>query len=110
MDAKPQDVETDTRSVKRRISKAWDRCGTLPAREAVKVVPRDWHWFRDVTEALVSERDAQAAEITALRAELADARLQTAGGDMLIHAANLERDALAARLAVPGEEEAPDAE
>lgn len=51
--------------------------------------------------------DAQAAEITALRAELADARLQIAGGDMLIHAANLERDALAARLAVPGEEADP---
>lgn len=43
--------------------------------------------------------DAQAAEITALRAELAEARLQISGGDMLIHAANLERDALAARVA-----------
>ena len=50
------------------------------------------------------DASAQAAEITALRAELADARLQIAGGDMLIHAANLERDALAARLAVPGED------
>lgn len=60
-------------------------------------------WRQDQSRNVHAEQ-VMAAEITALRAELADARLQIAGGDMLIHAANLERDALAARLAVPGEE------
>lgn len=105
MDAKPMAVPTDTYVVKRRIVQAWDKAGTAPAKHAVKVVPSDWHWFRKVTEALVSERDAQAAENTALRAELAEERALCEKISEAWKSTLAERDALAARLAVPGEEE-----
>ena len=51
---------TDTRSVNHKITAAWDRAGTMPAKECVKVHPPDWHWMRDALVALCKERDALA--------------------------------------------------
>ena len=52
------DLRTDTRLIKHKIAQAWDRAGSMPAKEAVKVHPPDWHWMRDALVALCKERDA----------------------------------------------------
>lgn len=39
------------------LKRAWDRAGTMPAKEAVKVHPQDWHEIREIA---VTMREARA--------------------------------------------------
>ncbi|TDR27812.1 hypothetical protein [Aquamicrobium defluvii] len=49
----------EVRALERALSKAEDGAGTLPAQEAVKLRPSDWHALAAAIRSLKGGRDAQ---------------------------------------------------